>query len=271
MSDAECVEFLRWALPRLGMRWPGFRRVRRQVCRRLARRVRALGLDDLAAYRRLLGVRPAEWEVLDGLCRIPISRFLRDRGVWDALAQQVLPDLASRGGALRAWSAGCASGEEPYSLAILWELVLVQSSDEAALAIVGTDADPYLVERARRGVFGESSLREVPAALREAAFERDGAGFRVREPVRRRVTFLCQDLRRSAPDGRFELVLCRNLAFTYFDAPTRDRVLARLAAHTAPGGALVIGAHEALPPGAAGFEPWRGARGVHRRVTGRAR
>ena len=114
MRDSRCVEFLQWALPRLRMRWPGFRRVRRQVCKRIDGRLRELGLDNTAAYQEYLENNPAEWHVLDDFCRISISRFYRDRSVFDCLRDDVLPNLAARAAALgerqlRCWSAGCAS------------------------------------------------------------------------------------------------------------------------------------------------------------------
>jgi chemotaxis protein methyltransferase CheR len=94
MKHDDCVGFLQWALPRLRLRWPGFRRVRRQVCQRLGRRLRELGLGELQAYQLYLGNHPAEWQVLDGLCRITISRFYRDRTIFVALEREVLPVLA---------------------------------------------------------------------------------------------------------------------------------------------------------------------------------
>jgi len=96
LSDSDCVAFLQWALPRLRMRWPGFRKVRKQVCKRIRRRIAALELSGIAAYRQWLEDHPGEWEVLDGMCRITISRFYRDRGVFDALAGEILPGLARR-------------------------------------------------------------------------------------------------------------------------------------------------------------------------------
>src|SRR5438477_9810042 len=124
----DCVEFLQWALPRLRMRWDGFRKVRRQVCRRIERRSRELGLTDLAAYRDYLERRPDEWARLDALCRVTISRFYRDRETFAALEQEVLPALARGGAEIEVWSAGCASGEEPYTLALLWKLELARLS-----------------------------------------------------------------------------------------------------------------------------------------------
>jgi len=91
VKNTECVAFLQWALPQMRMRWPGFRKVRRQVCRRIGQRLRELGLPNLTAYRACLQRNPAEWQILDGACRITISRFYRDRGVFGSLEKTVLP------------------------------------------------------------------------------------------------------------------------------------------------------------------------------------
>src|SRR4051794_1629116 len=104
-----CVAFLQWALPRLDLRWAGFRRVRRQVCRRIGRRAAELGLPNLDAYRAHLDAHPAEWEVLRSLTPVTISRFGRDGAVFGALVADVLPALARAAHAagrarLRAWS-----------------------------------------------------------------------------------------------------------------------------------------------------------------------
>ena len=106
--------------------------------------------------------------------------------------------------------------------------------------IVATDVDGDLIERAKRAEFGESSLRELPSDLRARfASERDA--------LRARITFLVQDLRHEAPDGPFDLVLCRNVAFTYFDVPLQRAVLARIQSVLAHEGELVIGKGEKLP------------------------
>jgi chemotaxis protein methyltransferase CheR len=276
MTDRECVELLRWALPRLRLRWEGFRRVRRQVCRRIGRRIRELGLGDAAAYRGRLEVDPAERERLDALCRIPISRCFRDRSVFEALETRVLPVLAERAVAagrrtLSAWSAGCASGEEPYSLAILWSAALAARFPGLRLRITATDADPRLLERARGACYRASSVREVPPERRAAGFERRGELYCVRPELREAVDLRCQDLRTELPPGRFDLIACRNLAFTYFEPEIQRTVLARIVARLRPGGALAIGLHESLPE-AAGLAPWPGARCVYERrsrdVTG---
>ena len=250
MKDDECVAFLQWCLPRLGMRWPGFRRVRRQVCRRIGRRMAALGLDGPAAYRRHLEARPGEWPVLDGLCRVTISRFFRDVAVFHRLENDVLPRLAGRcAGELRCWCAGCASGEEAYSLKILWEMGPAGRFPGVALSILATDADPHMLERAAAGRYAAGSLKDVPAGWRERAFAEDGRGFVVRPAFRDGIRFAVQDVRATSPEGLFHLILCRNLAFTYFAESVQRAVLDRLVSRLAPGGVLVLGGHESLPGG----------------------
>jgi chemotaxis protein methyltransferase CheR len=268
LSDSECVEFLQWALPRLRMRWSGFRRVRRQVCRRLERRLRELGLPGIEAYRAFLEAAPEEWAQLDALCHVTISRFRRDRAVFAFLEQHVLPALAREAtkGArpLQAWSAGCASGEEAYTLALIWRFALVHAFPALDLHVLATDVDETMLRRARAAEYPSSSLRDLPEAWREAAFVELDDCYRLNRDLGRPVTVRRHDLRRPAPDGPFDLVLCRNVAFTYFDLDLQRQVAERLAACTRPGGALVLGVHETLPDGAHGFAPWSESLRVYR-------
>ncbi len=250
MKDADCTGFLQWALPRLEMRWPGFRRVRGQVCKRLGRRLAELGLKNLADYRALLEMHPEEWRRMDGLCRISISRFYRDQGVWRTLEREVLPHLAERArtrgeGHLRIWSVGCASGEEPYTLALLFAFSHA-GVKESAPEILATDSDPHLIERARRACYPATSLQDVPDSWR-AAFEPFGEEHCLRADYQRPVRFLEQDSRREYSEGRFDLILCRNLAFTYFETAMQTAIARRLDERLVAGGFLVLGIHESLP------------------------
>ena len=249
MRDADCTAFLQWALPRLGMRWAGFPRVRRQVCKRLGRRIAGLGLRDLADYRALLEAHPEESARLDALCRISISRFYRDQGVWRTLEHEILPHLAERSRArgetrLRIWSAGCASGEEPYTLALLFAFGAAKS--DCRPEILATDADPHLLERAHRACYPDTSLRDVPARW-HTAFEQLGEEYCLRADDRGPVRFVEQDIRQALPESRFDLILCRNLAFTYFETAVQTEIARRLAERLETGGMLLLGIHEALP------------------------
>jgi chemotaxis protein methyltransferase CheR len=250
------------------MRWPGFRKVRRQVCKRIDRRIGELGLSDTASYRDYLEQRPDEWRVLDPLCRITISRFYRDKAVFRFLEQDVLPALARTTGErgeheLRCWSIGCASGEEPYTLALLWDAVILPAFPKTRLSITATDADPAMIERAEAGCYGTGSLKELPREWMDAGFEKPGNRYCVRENVREIVGFAVQDVRDTLPGGSFHLILCRNLVFTYFDEELQRQVLASIRERLLPGGALVVGIHESLPQGAAGFTPWSQKLGVY--------
>jgi chemotaxis protein methyltransferase CheR len=236
------------------MRWPGFRKVRRQVGRRIDRRRAELGLPDLAAYRRLLEDDPTEWLRLRELCRVTISRFHRDRRLFEVLRESVLPELARRAAerepaVLRAWSAGCASGEEPYTLAIIWGLALRARFPQVSLEILATDVDPHVLQRAAEATYPASSVRELPDSWRERAFIGGEGAWHLRAELRDGVGFQCMDLLEDMPPGPFDLILCRYLAFTYFDEDRQRAVAQRFAARLSPHGRLVIGSHEKVPPG----------------------
>jgi len=268
MKDSDCVEFLQWALPRLNMRWAGFRRVRRQVCKRIARRLNELGLGSLDQYRNRLESDPAEWSRLDGLCHITISRFYRDRRVFDVLGEYVLPELAksatANGRDVGCWCAGCASGEEVYSLKFLWESRIGPRFPITRLEIIGTDLEPVMIERARRGCFSAGSFKDMPAAWWEWAFERTSGHYCVKDRYRKDVRFRLEDLREQAPPGPFDLILCRNLAFTYFAEPLQRAALERIEGRLRPGGYLVLGTHEDLPSDSEQFEPLPECREIYR-------
>jgi chemotaxis protein methyltransferase CheR len=263
MSNADCTAFLKWALPCLGLRWDGFARVRRQVCRRVGARIAALHLSNFAAYQERLTADAEEWHILDECCRITISRFFRDRAVFETLRTRVLPGIAGRARQeqreAQCWSAGCASGEEPYTIRMLWDFEIAAAFPGAALSITATDADEEMLGRARVGCYRASSLRELPAELIANGFDGAENQFCVKSRHRRGISLLQQDLRSSAPDGMFDLILCRNVAFTYFARPLQEQVLDRLLAHLLPGGFLVIGRKEQLPQIISALTPLDGA------------
>lgn len=269
MAEPECMIFLQWALPRLERRWRGYKNVRGQVEKRIRRRIAALGLSGFSDYRARLEADPEEWSVLDGLCRVTISRFHRDQRVWDILRDEVIPTLAGDAVAagehrLRCWSLGCASGEEPYTLSILWTLALAELHPNLSLEILATDVDEEVLERARLGVYDPGSLRELPQRSLEAAFEPYETAYRLRERFRTPVEFEKADARDPLPEGEFRLLLCRNLVFTYFDQHLQRETLDRLVTSLVPGGAFVLAPHEQLPPGAP-LEPWFPKLGIWRR------
>jgi chemotaxis protein methyltransferase CheR len=171
---------------------------------------------------------------------------------------------------VRVWSAGCASGEEPYTLAIGWRL---SGLPAARLRVLATDADETMLARAGRGCYPAGSLRELPDAWRLAAFAPGEYGERcLRDDFREAVSIVRHDLRADAmPRGPFDLVLCRNLAFTYFDAAGQRAAALGLLGALRVGGALVLGRHEVPPEGVEGLEPWADAARIYRRVSAASR
>jgi chemotaxis protein methyltransferase CheR len=243
----------------LQLRWVGFRRVRRQVCKRLHQRFQALQLGNTDDYRARLAQDPEEWKVLDRLCRVSISRFFRDREVWRLLETELLPVLAEQAKArgavrLRIWSAGCASGEEPYSLALM--LSLGDLRPRPMPEIIATDADRRLLERARIGCYSPSSLRELPRPL-YAGLQSEADRECLKAEIKRLVQLVQQDIRDAFPIGQFDLILCRNLAFTYFSPALQRSTAQRLTNHLVPGGLLLLGVHESLPSSVEGMERLR--------------
>lgn len=251
MGKDECIRFLKWALPRLQMRWGGFRKVHNQVCKRIYRRMEELELEDYRAYREYLEDHEEEWEELDKRCIITISRFYRDWAVFDELKDRLLPESAERasseGRPLRCWSAGCASGEEPYTLSLIFHFVLEEQFPELEWEIVATDLDGHMLKRARRACYTESSFKNLPDHWVEKAFEKKNAEYCLRKPYKENVELLQQDIREEQPEGPFDVILCRYLVGTYYEKYLQIELYRQLAGLLAPGGLLVLGSHEEAP------------------------
>lgn len=249
-GDRDCAALLAWAAPRLGLREAGFARVRAQVRKRIARRIGELGLPGAAGYRLFLESHPEEWAVLDRLCRITISRFWRDAPAFDLLAGEVLPGLIERARArgartFRIWSLACASGEEPYSIALAWHLRL--APPDLALELLASDASAHMVARAREATYPSSIFHELPSDLRIPLNVGGSPLVTIPPHLRAGVVLQEMDVRVEQPPGPFDLILCRNLVFTYFSPALQSALLARFHALTVPGGALMIGKKESLP------------------------
>jgi chemotaxis protein methyltransferase CheR len=254
MDDAECTALLQWALPRLRMRWPGYRKVRKQVCKRISARLRELGLDEADAYRLYLAHNPSEWSMLDSFCPITISRFYRDVDVFDHLDRAVLPRLVAnalerRSPLVRAWSIGCSCGEEPYTVSLIWDFSIAAHAPGVEFLILATEVNREVLDRARNACYSKPCLQTLPGRWLELAFDRVDSHYCLRARHRSRVTFMLQDIRQALPEACFDLILCRNLVFTYFDEDLQRALLPRILSRLLPTGAFVIGRKEQPPSG----------------------
>lgn len=219
----------------------------RCVKRRIARRIRELGLADAGRYVVRLRDDPAEAEALLAALTIHVSQFFRNPSTFAALREKILPQLletANREGRreLRLWSVGCAGGEEPYSLALL---IGALDFGTVEVNILGTDINPEILQRAREGLYDEMRLAELPPEMRQRDFVAEGKHFRLREEVRRRVRYLRHDILNAPDCPRADLVLCRNVLI-YFSREDQERIFERLADAIPPGGFLVLGRAETL-------------------------
>jgi chemotaxis protein methyltransferase CheR len=218
--------------------------------RRIAVRMRACGAHTYAEYQAVLDGRPEEYERLKDAITINVTRFYRNAETWNLLRDTVLQEIcADRHHEVRAWSAGCSSGEEPYTLAMLIAERLETQGRTDRLGLVtidATDIDRECLARAQAARYSAEALVEVPAGLAQRYFESEGEFCRVAEQVRRRVVLRASDLINDPPPRRnYHLILCRNVVI-YFGRTAQEQVFNAFADALAPGGFLVLGKVETL-------------------------
>lgn len=214
------------------------------LVRRVRNRMIAANVSSLDLYLRRLRQDPAEPDALLERLTIKVSRFYRGAAAFEGVREALLARREATGRRLAAWSAGCGLGEEPYSLAMLFES-LQPTAD--APDVTATDIDPAALAAAARATYGAAALEELPVALRDRHLVADGAGrWQVEPALRRRVRLERHDLATAAaPPGAFDLVVCRN-TLIYFQPALQQRVLQLLTAGLLPGGLLWLGEAEWL-------------------------
>jgi len=230
---------------------------------RLSGRLRSLGLQSYRAYCDYVESAEGQGERLEMLSVLTtnVTRFFREPHHFDYLRKDLIPDLTRvlrRGGKVRAWSAGCASGEEPYSLALTF-LENVPDISRLDFRILATDIDPAILRQASAGLYSGLALSQVPAEQKAAYFRPCPSGadaWEVGPEIRGLVTFRRLNLIGSWPFNRpFDLIMCRNVVI-YFGADTKATVWSRLVGTVRPGGWLITGHSERLSDeAAADMEP----------------
>lgn len=222
------------------------------VYARLARRLRELNLKTFAAYCELLQSSTGDQEMgnLINALTTNLTKFFRESHHFDHLRNTVIPAVAARKGAtpkrLRIWSAGCSSGEEPYSIAMVVADELARQSGWDA-KILATDLDTNMVATGRTGLYSQQAIDELQPALRDRYLTRQqGDVWAVQPQVRQYITFKQLNLLHPWPmSGPFDAIFCRNVMI-YFDGPTKNQLIKRFVDMLAPGGWLYIGHSETL-------------------------
>ncbi|HEY0671362.1 MAG TPA: protein-glutamate O-methyltransferase CheR [Longimicrobiales bacterium] len=215
--------------------------------RRIAVRMRARGLHSYADYAALLLTDAQEYQKLRDAVTINVSKFYRNPEVWQVLDQRVLPELFASDRDIRVWSAGCAGGEEPYSIAMLLREHATRTDQQARLAhfdVLGTDIDTESLETARRATYTAFAFTDIDPALRAKWFEPPDH-LRVRSEIREAVRFQTLDLITSDFDQGYDVIFCRNVVI-YFERVIQEALFAKFHAALAPGGILVLGKVETL-------------------------
>ena len=243
-------EQLRKLLQRLGLSWRGYRKVRKGVKKRIRRHISHLGCPNLDAYLLELEKSEALRLQCERLLTVSISRFFRDRRLWEILEADILPEhIKKNPDKIKVWSAGCASGEEVYSLRILWDRFAGSGFGAPALEITATDLNPSYLERAAAGIYPPSSLREVHDQLRSLYFRKVGEGmfYAVKASIKGGITWKVHHLLTDPPESQFHLIFLRNSLLTYYDIEIRRSALGKVITCLSSGGFLFIGSHEKLP------------------------
>ena len=218
--------------------------------RRIHVRMRAKGTLTPEQYAVVLDADAKEYERLIRSLTVNVTKFFRNWDTYSAIEQQIIPDLWERNEPeLRIWSAGCSSGEEPYSVGILIDKHASESKQRSRLksvSIVGTDIDTDCLGEAERAFYAETALGDTPAELRERYFPRIAGMHTMLPEVRERVGFERNDLLCDRPPfADVHLLLCRNVII-YFEREAQDALFSAFHSALAPGGILVLGKVETL-------------------------
>jgi two-component system CheB/CheR fusion protein len=229
-----------------GFDFTGYKRS--TLVRRVAKRMHEVGIEGYLAYLDFLEVHPDEFGFLFNTILINVTGFFRDESAWEYLASTVVPQIleARNGGQpIRLWSAGCASGEEAYTLAIVFAEAMGEDVFRRRVKIYATDIDDDALAAARRAVYPARAMETLSPAIRDRYFTRRGASYTFRPDLRRAVIFGRHDLVQAAPISRIDLLVCRNVLM-YLNVETQSRVLSRLHFGIAPDGFLFLGKAEML-------------------------
>jgi two-component system CheB/CheR fusion protein len=221
---------------------------RSTVLRRIERRISVHELADLPAYARLLKDDPAEAQALLRDLLISVTNFFRDPETFEYLAKKIIPKLIENKTAedqIRVWVAGCATGEEAYSIAMLLAQVVADSIDAPSVQIFATDIDEWAITKAREGYYTINDAADVSPERLRRFFVKEGDGYRVRRELREMVLFANHNVIKDPPFSHLDLVTCRNLLI-YLNRSAQERVMEILHFALNPGGYLFLGTSESI-------------------------
>jgi len=245
-SDPNFEELLHYLKRSRGFDFTGYKRP--SLMRLTKKRMGRVGMSSFSDYLDYLEVHPLELSHLFDTLLLNVTAFFRDKLVWDYLSAEIIPRLLStkdRDENIRVWSAGCASGEEAYTIAILLAEALGIDAFRSRVKIYATDIDEKALTQGRAASYTATDLQNVPEALRRKYFEENISQYNFRTDLRNCVIFGRHDLVQHAPISRLDLLVCRN-TLMYFNAETQARILSRFHFALKENGFLLVGKAEML-------------------------
>jgi two-component system CheB/CheR fusion protein len=266
-TDPHWAELLQYLHVARGFDFQGYKPA--TLARRVRKRMGALGIDSFEAYQEYIELHQDEFRELFNTILINVTSFFRDPESWQALqSMAIAPMLAAKTGSdqIRAWSAGCASGEEAYSIAMVLAEELGGEQFRERVKIYGTDVDEDALTVARHATYTDRQLENVSPELREKYFEQVDGLYAFRKDLRRQVIFGRHDLIGDAPISRVDLLVCRN-TLMYFNAETQGRILGRFHFALNDTGCLFLGRAETLMAQGQMFVPIDLKRRISRKRT----
>jgi chemotaxis protein methyltransferase CheR len=228
----------------------GYGKVRRGATKRISRHMKALDCRDVEEYLGLLERNPPERAKAKEFLTVTISRFFRDPDLWETLMERIIPDLTRAGEAVQVWSAGCASGEEPYSLKILWDRMGRRRATMTPLEIRATDINPAVLKKAREALYPRSSLKNMDDSCVNEYFRPVKKNlYALRHDLKRSIHWVVHDLTsQGMPGEEFDLIFLRNNLLTYYKDTIKTPALTRIVEALRWGGWLIVGKKEKVPP-----------------------
>jgi two-component system CheB/CheR fusion protein len=262
--DEEFERLLEYVRDARSFDYTGYRRP--TLMRRFEKRAQTVRASSWSEYQAYLEEHPQEFGELFNTILINVTGFFRDTETWDVVASEVIPRLLAEtdgDGPLRVWSAGCSSGEEPYTISMLLAEALGDDAYKARVKIYATDVDDDALAQARDASYTAKQLAELSDSRRERFFQQaNGGGFVFRGDLRRSVIFGRNDLHKDPPISRVDLLVSRN-TLMYFGTEIQERILANFFFALNRGGFLVVGKAEALQKGPQLFEPYNLKRRIY--------
>src|SRR5919112_3226676 len=245
-ADPEWPTILQYLLDERGFDFHGYKPA--SLSRRIRKRMQSVGLISFAAYQDYLQAHPGEFATLFNTILINVTSFFRDPAAWEAIRTKAIPEILagkSPDEPIRVWSAGCASGEEAYTMAIIQAEAMVVDEFQRGGKIYATDVDDDALNAARHATYSARHVEGVPPDLLSKYFDHTDGIYTFRKDLRRQVIFGRHDLINDAPISRVDFLTCRN-TLMYLSSETQARVLSRLHFALNEGGFLLLGRAETL-------------------------